>query len=71
MTDIIYQSTNTDFQTIDTFELPELHSINYEIHIITPTEDQVSSLSVIHDGVTTSEIQKSFTQTNTAPIDIY
>lgn len=66
---MIYISSNTDLQTIDTFELSLVHSIDYVIHVNTHNDNQVTYLTVTHDGTTTGELQESVVQSNQTPLD--
>lgn len=69
-TEITYISSNTDLQVIDTFDVPTVSSIKYEIQIASNTEISTSTFSVTHDGTSTSEFQMGISDTGTRPIEI-
>lgn len=69
-TEITYISSNTSLQVIDTFDVPTVSSIKYEIQIASNTEISTSTFSVTHDGTSTSEFQMGISDTGTRPIEI-
>jgi hypothetical protein len=68
-TNIIYVSSNTDPQVIDTISLPEVHSVHYTIHASCNTNISVSKCHVTHDGINIGDTQSGFTQSNTQPLE--
>jgi len=68
-TSIIYASSNTDSQPIDTISLAEVHSVYYTIQASTNTGISVSKCQVTHDGITIGDIQSGYTLNNGAPLE--
>ena len=68
MTDLIYISTNTASQAIDTFDPPTEQSLIYEIVTYTNTDISTIHLTLNHDGVSTAEYQSGFSLSNTRPL---
>ena len=66
---MIYISNNTNLQTIDTFELSLVHSVDYVIHVSNSEDNQISYLNITHDGVTTGELQESVVQSDGPPLE--
>jgi hypothetical protein len=69
MTTIVYASTNTSSQTIDTFNLPTEKIVNYNMQITAGNTTHYSTLDVSHDGIQTSEQQYSLAKTGITPIE--
>lgn len=65
---MIYTSSNTALQAIDTFDPPTVSSIRYSMEISTNTDVADVTLTVTHDGINTSEIQYGSSLSNTTPL---
>lgn len=68
-TEIIYVSSNTDPQPIDTISLAEVHSVYYTIQASTNSAVSVSKCQVTHNGVSIGDIQRGYTLNNGAPLE--
>lgn len=69
MTDLIYNSTNTSLQAIDTFDLPTEKAVYYTIQQTTSNSTIISDVTVTHDGITVTEMQTSISHSNTMPLE--
>lgn len=69
MTTIVYTSTNTSPQVIDTFVLPTEKVVNYKIHVASGNTTHYSTLDVSHDGIQTSEQQYSLAKNGITPLE--
>lgn len=69
MTTIVYTSTNTDLQVIDTFVLPTEKTVFYDIHSSDVDNTSMSSVVVNHNGIQTSETQTTFALSGTRPAE--
>ena len=70
MTNIVYTSTNTSSQSIDSFELPTEKLINYKIHVTAGNTTWYSTLDVSHDGIQASEQQYALAKSGIAPLEL-
>lgn len=68
-TEIIYTSTNTALQALDTFSLPEEVSLRYTVRVQSKNEKSVSVVDIVHDGTDTGYTQHG-TSLSGAPISI-
>ena len=69
MTTVVYTSTNTSPQAIDTFDLPTEKLVNYKIHVAAGNTTHYSTLDVSHDGIQTSEQQYSLAKNGITPLE--
>lgn len=69
MTTVVYTSTNTSSQAIDTFDLPTEKLVNYKIHVTSGNTTHYSTLNVSHDGIQTSEQQYSLAKSGVTPLE--
>ena len=69
MANVVYTSTNTSSQAIDTFDLPTEKIINYKIQVTAGNNTWYSTLDVSHDGIQTSEQQYSLAKTGITPLE--
>ena len=69
MTTVVYTSTNTSPQAIDTFDLPTEELVNYKIHVAAGNTTHYSTLDVSHDGIQTSEQQYSLAKNGITPLE--
>lgn len=69
MTTVVYTSTNTSPQVIDTFDLPTEKLVNYKIHIAAGNTTHYSTLDLSHDGIQTSEQQYSLAKNGITPLE--
>jgi len=69
MTTIVYTSTNTSSQTVDTFNLPTEKIIHYDIHVTAGNTTHFSTLDISHDGIQTSEQQYSLAKNGITPLE--
>ena len=69
MTNIVYTSTNTALQTIDTFVLPSEKIIHYDVYITAGNTTHYSTLDISHDGIQTSENQYSLAKDGITPLE--
>jgi len=69
MTNIVYTSTNTSLQAIDTFNLPTEKIIHYDVYITTGNTTHYSTLDISHDGIQTSEYQYSMAKNGITPLE--
>ena len=69
MTTVVYTSTNTSPQVIDTFDLPTEKLVNYKIHVAAGNTTHYSTLDVSHDGIQTSEQQYSLAKNGITPLE--
>ena len=69
MTEIIYNTSNTDLQVVDTFVLPTDKTILYDIHSIDVDNSSVSRVVVNHNGIVTSETQEAFAVSGLRPAE--
>lgn len=69
MTSVVYTSTNTSSQVIDTFDPPTEKIVNYKIHVTAGNTTWYSTLDISHDGINTSEQQLAFAQANATPLE--
>ena len=70
MTNIVYTSTNTSSQSIDSFELPTEKLINYKIHVTAGNTTWYSTLDVSHDGIQASEQQYALAKSGITPLEL-
>lgn len=68
-TEIIYTSTNTALQALDTFSLPEEVSLRYTVRVQSKNEKSVSVIDIVHDGTDTGYTQHG-TSLSGSPISI-
>lgn len=68
-TQVVYTSTNTSLQTVDTFDLPTEKVINYKVHVKAGNTTWYSTLDISHNGVTASEQQYALAQTGITPLE--
>jgi hypothetical protein len=69
MTNILYTSTNTALQTIDTFNLPTEKIIHYDVYVTAGNTTHLSTLDISHDGIQTSEMQYSLAKDGITPLE--
>lgn len=69
MTTVVYTSTNTSPQVIDTFDLPTEKLVNYKIHVAAGNTTHYSTLDISHDGIQTSEQQYSLAKNGITPLE--
>ena len=69
MTNIVYTSTNTSLQTIDTFVLPTEKIIHYDVYVTAGNTTHLSTLDISHDGIQTSEMQYSLAKDGITPLE--
>lgn len=70
MTNVVYTSTNTSSQSIDSFELPTEKIINYKIHVTAGNTTWYSTLDVSHDGIRASEQQYALAKSGITPLEL-
>jgi len=70
MANVVYTSTNTSSQAIDTFDLPTEKIINYKIHVVAGNTTYYSTLDVTHDGILTSEQQYALAKSGITPLEL-
>ena len=70
MTNVVYTSTNTSSQSIDSFELPTEKLINYKIHVTAGNTTWYSTLDVSHDGIQASEQQYALAKSGIIPLEL-
>jgi len=70
MTTVVYTSTNTSLQTVDTFDLPTEKVINYKVHVKAGNTTWYTTLDISHNGITTSEQQFALAQTGVVPVEL-
>ena len=70
MTNVVYTSTNTSSQSIDSFELPTEKLINYKIHVTAGNTTWYSTLDVSHDGIQASEQQYALAKSGITPLEL-
>lgn len=70
MTTVVYTSTNTSLQTVDTFDLPTEKVINYKVHVKAGNTTWYTTLDINHNGITTSEQQFALAQTGVVPVEL-
>lgn len=69
MTNIVYTSTNTSSQAIDTFNLPTEKIIHYDVYVAAGNTTHYSTLDISHDGIQTSENQYSLAKNGITPLE--
>jgi len=69
MTNIVYTSTNTSLQAIDTFNLPTEKIIQYDVYVTAGNTTHLSTLDISHDGIQTSEYQYSMAKNGITPLE--
>jgi hypothetical protein len=69
MTNVVYTSTNTSSQAIDTFDLPTEKTVRYDVHITPGNTTYFSTLDVSHDGIQTSEAQYALVKSGVTPLE--
>jgi len=69
MANVVYTSTNTSSQVIDTFDLPTEKVINYKVHVTAGNTTWYSLLDVSHNGIQASEQQTALAQTGITPLE--
>lgn len=67
---LIYTSTNTSSQTIDTFNLPTEKVVNYKVHVAAGNTTWYTTLDINHNGIQTSEQQYALAQTGITPLEL-
>ncbi len=67
---IVYTSTNTSSQTIDTFDLPTEKTIHYRVHVTAGNTTYYSVMDVSHDGIQTSEQQIALAKNGIIPLEL-
>lgn len=70
MSSIVYASTNTSLQAIDTFDLPTEKIVNYVVHVAAGNTTWTTTLDVSHDGTRVSEKQVALAQTGITPLEL-
>jgi len=70
MINVVYTSTNTSSQSIDSFELPTEKLINYKIHVTAGNTTWYSTLDVSHDGIQASEQQYALAKSGIIPLEL-
>ena len=70
MTTVVYTSTGTTSQVIDTFDLATEKMITLDIHVVSRTDSSVSQMVVTTDGITTSETQDAMSVSGNVPDEI-
>lgn len=70
MTELSYTATNTALQVIDTFDLPTTKTIYCEVHALDRNDSSVSTLTINHNGITTSEVQTAVSISEVRPAEI-
>jgi len=70
MANVVYISTDTSSQTIDTFDLPTQKIINYKIHITAGNTTWYSTLDVNHNGIQASEQQYALCKSGITPLEL-
>jgi hypothetical protein len=63
-------TTNTSLQVIDTFDVPNVKTINYEVHALDRNNSSVSYVTVNHNGIETSEVQTAVSVSGYMPAEI-
>lgn len=63
-----YLTSNTDNQTVDTFDLGSTASIRYDVQVTTNTDISDSTILVNHNGVTTGESQHGSSHSGNTPL---
>lgn len=69
MANVVYTSTNTASQAIDTFNLPTEKIIHYDVHVTAGNTTHYSTLDISHDGIQTSENQYSLAKDGITPLE--
>jgi hypothetical protein len=70
MANVVYTSTNTSSQTIDTFDLPTEKTIHYRVHVTAGNTTYYSVMDVSHDGIQTSEQQIALAKNGIIPLEL-
>lgn len=70
MTNIVYTSTNTSLQTIDTIDLPIEKIVNYKVHVAAGNTTWTTVLDVSHDGIQASELQYALAKSGITPLEL-
>jgi hypothetical protein len=70
MANVVYTSTNTSSQSIDTFDLPTEKIINYKIQVAAGNTTYYSTLDVTHDGILASEQQYALAKSGITPLEL-
>ena len=70
MTNVVYTSTNTSSQAIDSFELPIEKIINYKIHVTAGNTTWYSTLDISHNGIQSSEQQYVLAKSGITPLEL-
>lgn len=70
MSNVVYTSTNTSSQTIDTFDLPTEKIVNYKIHVTAGNTYWYTTLDVNHNGITVSEEQVALAANGVTPLEL-
>lgn len=70
MANVVYTSTNTSSQSIDTFDLPTEKIVNYKIHVTAGNTTYYSTLDVTHDGILASEQQYALAKSGITPLEL-
>jgi len=70
MVNVVYTSTNTSSQSIDTFDLPTEKIVNYKIHVTAGNTTWYTTLDVNHNGITTSEHQTALAVSGATPLEL-
>jgi hypothetical protein len=70
MANVVYTSTNTSSQAIDTFDLPTQKIVNYKIHVTAGNTTWYSTLDVTHDGISASEQQYALAKSGITPLEL-
>jgi hypothetical protein len=69
MTEIRYITTTTGTELIDTYDIPSIHAVKYNITVVTPTRNQTTVMETSSNGVEAYNVLNSFTSDNANPID--
>lgn len=66
---IIYKSSNTDNQQIDTIEIDKHQSVEYSIKVFSSSSVSESKINISTDGVFLYETQSGFSSSNVSPLE--
>lgn len=70
MSNLVYTSTNTSSQAIDTIDLPMEKVVSYKIHVAGGNTTWYTTLDVNHNGVVPSEEQSALVPAGVTPLEL-
>ncbi len=70
MANVVYTSTNTSSQVIDTFDLPTTKSIHCTVQAVDRQDSSVSIVTINHNGIDISETQTASSVSGSMPAEI-